>query len=391
MTNNKSAPPYKADESLNSYSGLYDMYAGDRNRTHSYVGARGNPRSHSRASPQMGRHPGRPLNLGENSGSNSYYNFAQRRSTLGHPGRSTDHSTDAYGSHSSIRRNNYSVRSIPRAPSFGRRPGNTDSFASSRRSPQMHAAETSSRMLSPLAHPSALSEKYTSAPYEAGFGQLVVDDADDELVEMIHAQRVKRIVKYSLYALIAAVLLLGCSLTAYFLLPRSPAVALHSVNSPDRSGKFKLLGSKMQFQIELTYRVHNDNFFDLIVDDISSAVFWPETKFALGGGRLSNINVPARGVVEITMPITIRYDVKHGPPAILLGLVDSCGLHDPGAGEMTLDAEVQSDFHTKMKKGAMQSGRQSVSVKCPARRLGTLQVGDGSSGNLGDIVRTLSI
>ncbi|ORX71183.1 hypothetical protein DL89DRAFT_256230 [Linderina pennispora] len=185
--------------------------------------------------------------------------------------------------------------------------------------------------------------------------------------------------------------ILGCSLTGYFLNPRTPTIALHNVSSQEMSEKkFKLLGSKLQFHIDLTYRVQNDNYFDMYIDDISSAVFWPDTKFALGGGRLSGIRVPARRIAEISMPITIRYDVKRGPPPILLGLVESCGLHDAGIGEMNLEVELQSDYRTKMKQSALNTGRQIVTVKCPVRHLANLQIGDGTSGNVGDIVRTLN-
>ncbi|KAJ1857050.1 hypothetical protein LPJ73_002101 [Coemansia sp. RSA 2703] len=382
-------PPYKLDElSFRPGSGS-EVYTGG----HGHSGGRGSIRksqashSHSRMSPMMGRRPDRPSLADGGSG---YYDFQRRGSMHGSTSRNIENGADLYGSRGSLRQNKDFVRSIPRAPSFGQRPNRSRSFASSTMSPRSHSAQVPSHPLPPLARPSALSEKHTPPPYDIDFGRMAEDDADDELVEMIRIRRIKRIVKYSLYAVLAVLIILACSLTAYFLSPRSPVVALHGVDSPEHSTKkFKLQGSKMQFHVELTYRVQNDNYFDMTVDDISSAVFWPETKYALGGGRLSNIRVPARKIIEITMPITIRYDVKRGPPPILLGMVESCGLHDAGIGEMNLEAEVQADFHTKMKQASLQSGRQSISVKCPVRRMATLQVDDGTSGNLGDIVRTL--
>ncbi|KAJ2910389.1 hypothetical protein GGI21_000916, partial [Coemansia aciculifera] len=183
-------------------------------------------------------------------------------------------------------------------------------------------------------------EKPPLPPYEAAYNHLMGDDADDELEEMMRTRRLRRVLKYAAYATLAFMVILACALTGYFVSPRNPTIALHSVNSLERPGRvFKLQGTKMQFHIELIYRVQNDNFFDLVVDDISTAVFWPETKFALGGGRLSSIRIPPRRTVEIAMPLTIRYDVKRGPPPILLGMVESCGLHDAGLGEMNLEAE----------------------------------------------------
>ncbi|KAI8320083.1 hypothetical protein GQ54DRAFT_319258 [Martensiomyces pterosporus] len=245
--------------------------------------------------------------------------------------------------------------------------------------------------LPPIAHNQAAGEKHTPPPYDSVYNRLAGDDVDEELEEIMRARRLKRILKYSAYALILVLTILACALTGYFLTSRTPTVALHAVNSPENLGKkFKLQGTKLQFRIELTYRVQNDNYFDMFVDDISTAVFWPDTKFALGGGRLSNVKVPARRVVEITMPVTVRYDVKRGPPPILLGMVESCGLHDAGIGEMSLEVEVQSDYHTRMKQASIQTGRQAVSVKCPVRHMATLQIGDGASGNIGDIVRTMN-
>ncbi|KAJ2672124.1 hypothetical protein IWW42_003029 [Coemansia sp. RSA 1085] len=230
------------------------------------------------------------------------------------------------------------------------------------------------------------SEKHTPPPYDAAYGHLV-DDEDDELIAMQRARRNRRILKYSGYALLCLLVVLTCSLLGYFLAPRTPVVALHAINSPESasSSKFKLQGTKMQFHVDLIYRVQNDNFFDMSISDISTAVFWPDTKFALGGGRLSDIRIPARRTVQISMPVAMKYDVKRGPPPILLGMVESCGLHDTGIGEINLEVEVQADVHTKMKQTAIQSGRQSISIKCPVRRMATLQVDDGTSGNLGDI------
>ncbi|KAJ2373119.1 hypothetical protein IW150_003778, partial [Coemansia sp. RSA 2607] len=293
-------PPYKLDElSFRPGSGS-EVYTGG----HGHSGGRGSIRksqashSHSRMSPMMGRRPDRPSLADGGSG---YYDFQRRGSMHGSTSRNIENGADLYGSRGSLRQNKDFVRSIPRAPSFGQRPNRSRSFASSTMSPRSHSAQVPSHPLPPLARPSALSEKHTPPPYDIDFGRMAEDDADDELVEMIRIRRIKRIVKYSLYAVLAVLIILACSLTAYFLSPRSPVVALHGVDSPEHSTKkFKLQGSKMQFHVELTYRVQNDNYFDMTVDDISSAVFWPETKYALGGGRLSNIRVPARKIIEIT-------------------------------------------------------------------------------------------
>ncbi|KAJ1735645.1 hypothetical protein LPJ61_000440 [Coemansia biformis] len=240
-------------------------------------------------------------------------------------------------------------------------------------------------------HAADLGEKHASPPYDTGYS-LASDDRDDELVALERSRWVRRMTTRAAYGVLCFLVVLACALLGYFLAPRTPDVALHAVGSPAsaHSGSFKLRGAKLQFHVDLVYRVQNDNYFGMVVDDISTAVFWPETKFALGGGRLSNIWVPARRTVEITMPVAIRYDVKRGPPPVLLGMVDSCGLHDAGIGEMSLEAEVQADFHTKIARSLVQSGRQSISIKCPVRRMGTLQIDDGASGNLGDLVRTLS-
>ncbi|KAJ2746951.1 hypothetical protein GGI20_000938 [Coemansia sp. BCRC 34301] len=287
------------------------------------------------------------------------------------------------------------ARSIPRVPSFGQRHRRSASHVTGGSSPRYAAATLGPGLALPphvLAHNEKHSEKHSLPPYESAYNHLIEEDVDDELEEMMRARHLRRILKYAAYATLAFLVVLGCALTGYFVSPRNPAIALRSVNSLERPGRvFKLQGTKMQFHIELVYRVQNDNFFDLVVDDISTAIFWPETKFALGGGRLSTIKIPPRRTVEIAMPLTIRYDVKRGPPPILLGMVESCGLHDAGLGEMNLEAEVQADFRTKMKQSSVQSGRQSISVRCPVRRMASLQVDDGTSGNLGDIVRTLNV
>ncbi|KAJ2794264.1 hypothetical protein H4R20_006284 [Coemansia guatemalensis] len=341
----------------------------------------------SRGSPPMGRRHGRPYPM---EPQDSYHDYP-RRSPPMYPRRSTEYDTDRYGSRGSIRRPR-NGRTIPRAPSFGQRPRRASSIVSNGMSPRLPSAMLSPRQTS-MIHGGDASEKHTLPPYDSSFSRVLDGmDSEDELVAMERSRRLRRIIKYSAYALIGLLVILACALTGYFLSPRTPVVALHAVNSPDSSSasKFKLQGTKMQFHVELIYRVQNDNYFDMSVDDISTALFWPDTKFALGGGRLSDIRVPSRRTVEITMPIAIRYDVKRGPPPILLGMVESCGLHDTGIGEINLEAEVQADFHTKMKQSAVQTGRQGIAIKCPVRRMATLQVDDGTSGNLGDIVRTLN-
>ncbi|KAJ2161309.1 hypothetical protein GGF46_001570 [Coemansia sp. RSA 552] len=306
-----------------------------------------------------------------------------------HSHRSIERNMGRYGSRASIR-HKPSLRAIPRAPLYGQRPRRNSSFVSSMGSLNSPRGMVSPRQMRPT-HIGEASEKHMGTPYDDSFSRFL-DEDEDELVAMERARRVRRIIIYSAYALVCVLVVLACALLGYFLSPRTPTVLLHGVNSPESvsNDKFKLQGTKMQFNLELVYRVQNNNYFEMAVDDLSTAVFWPETKYALGGGRLSDIKVPARRTVEVTMPLTIRYDVKRGPPPILLGMVESCGLHDSGIGEMNLEAEVQADVHTKMKQAAVQSGRQSISVKCPVRRMAMLQVDDGTTGNLGDIVRTLN-
>ncbi|KAJ2684253.1 hypothetical protein IWW39_005018 [Coemansia spiralis] len=357
--------PYQIGASLYSLSGDFDLYSPSRRET----GKHDRGRRHRAPPSPIGR-PNRPRRRDPAA----TYHDHHRRTPSDHYRQST--------------------RSIPpRPPSFGQRQRSSASHELSGPSPRFAAGVAPpSPKASHQARHSVHNEKHALPPYDSPYDHLVEDDADDELQEMMRGRRLRRILKFSAYATLAVLIILACALTGYFVSPRNPAIALHAVNSLERSDRaFKLQGTKMQFHIMLTYRVQNDNFFDLVVDDISTAVFWPETKFALGGGRLSSIKIPPRRTVEIAMPLTIRYDVKRGPPPILLGMVESCGLHDAGLGEMNLEAEVQADFHTKMKQSSVQSGRQSISVKCPVRRMATLQVDDGTSGNLGDIVRTLNV
>ncbi|KAJ2000606.1 hypothetical protein H4R26_004533, partial [Coemansia thaxteri] len=284
-----------------------------------------------RTSPSLSGRPNRPRRMDPAAG---YHDYLRHNIPSSHRQRSS--------------------RSIPRAPSFGRRQRGSDSGASYALSPRSAGAALSSPRPPLLAPHAAHNEKHALPPYEAAYNGFMGDEMDDELEEMMRTRRLRCILKYSAYAVVAFIVVLGCSLTGYFLSPRNPAVALHSINSLERPGRaFKLQGTMMQFHIELIYRVQNDNYFDMVIDDISTAVFWPETKYALGGGRLSGIRIPSRRIVEIAMPLTMRYDVKRGPPPILLGMVESCGLNDAGVGEMNLEAEVQADFHTKMKQSSV--------------------------------------
>ncbi|KAJ2429200.1 hypothetical protein GGF47_000904 [Coemansia sp. RSA 2524] len=333
----------------------------------------------------MGRRHGRSYRV-EQSGSHHDY---PRRSPSMRPRGSVERDMHRFGLRSSLGRR-LSKGSIPHAPSFGRRPMRGTSYVSS-----MASMRSPPGMRCPPSLPEnscGLSEKHRLPPYDTTYCESLEEDEEDELAAIERTRRIRRIVKYSIYAVLGLLLVLTCSLLAYFLSPRTPVVALHAVNSPDSvsNSKFKLQGTKLQFHVDLIYRVQNDNFFDMSVGDISTAVFWPDTNFALGGGRLSDIRIPARRTVQLTMPIAMRYDVKRGPPPVLLGMVESCGLHDSGIGEMNLEAEVQADVRTKMKQTAIQSGRQSISVKCPVRHMAMLQVDDGTSGNLGDIVRMLN-
>ncbi|KAJ1798825.1 hypothetical protein LPJ59_002253 [Coemansia sp. RSA 2399] len=371
-------------ESAYSPSGLSDIFTDSTNDS----GRNNRSRKTLVRSPPMSRRNSRYLRPDPVANYVGYH----RRGPSMKSTRPPDNRFDGYGGFRESMYQNHPPRSIPRAPPLMQRGGRPRSFVARIMSPRSQAAVPSPRAPPPAAaRNSSLNEKHHLPSYHTAYGRIDDGDADEELEEMMRSRRIRRIITYSAYALVGVLVVLACSLTGYFLSPRSPSIALYGVNSPEsRTKEFKLQGTKMQFHIELVYRVQNDNFFDMTVDGISTAVFWPDTNFALGGGRLSNIKVPSRRVAEIAIPITIRYDVKRGPPPILLGMVESCGLHDTGVGEMNLEAEIQADFHTKMKQSSAQTGRQNISVRCPVRRMATLQVDDGTSGNIGDIVRTLN-
>ncbi|KAJ2660151.1 hypothetical protein IWW48_003098 [Coemansia sp. RSA 1200] len=371
------------DEMAHSPSGLSDIFAESTNDS----GHNNRSRRTLARSPPMGRRNSRFLRPDPVA---SYIGYHHREPTM-KSSRQFDNRFDGHDGSRGSMYHKHPPRPAPRAPSLMYRDGRPNSFAPSMMSQQSHPSVPCPRVPPPATRNSVVSEKHDFPLYNMAFEKTSNDDANEELEEMIRSRRIRKVVKYASYSLIGVLVLLACSLSGYFLSPRSPSIALYGVNSPEsRSKEFKLQGTKMQFHIELVYRVQNDNYFDMVVDGISTAVFWPDTNFALGGGRLGNIKVPSRRTAQIVMPITIRYDVKRGPPPILLGMVESCGLHDTGVGEMNLEAEVQADVHTKAKQSSVQSGRQNISVRCPVRRMATLQVDDGTSGNIGDIVRTLN-
>ncbi|KAJ1665718.1 hypothetical protein IW140_001760 [Coemansia sp. RSA 1813] len=369
-------------ESAYSPSGLSDIFTDSTNDS----GRNNRSRKTLVKSPPMGRRNSRYLRPDPVSNYIGYHRGPSMK-----PARPSNNRLDGFSGFRGSMYHKHPPHSIPRAPSFMQRDERPRSFVTSIMSPWSQAAAPSLRAPPVAARNLSMSEKHHLPSYNMGYGKIDDDDANEELEEMMRSRRLRRIITYAAYVVVGLLVILACSLTGYFLSPRTPDIALYGVNSPDsRAKEFKLQGTKMQFHIELVYRVQNDNYFDMVVDGISTAVFWPDTNFALGGGRLSNIKVPSRRVAEIVMPVTIRYDVKRGPPPILLGMVESCGLHDTGVGEMNLEAEIQADFHTKMKQSSAQTGRQNISVRCPVRRMATLQVDDGTSGNIGDIVRTLN-
>ncbi|KAJ2789067.1 hypothetical protein H4R21_006840, partial [Coemansia helicoidea] len=117
-------------------------------------------------------------------------------------------------------------------------------------------------------HTAEPGEKPGPPPYHVGLC-LDRDEDEDELVATERAQHTRRMVVWAAYGALGVLVVLASALLAYFLAPRAPGVALYAVNSPPSASasSFKLRGSKLQFHVDLVYRVQNDNYFDMTVDD----------------------------------------------------------------------------------------------------------------------------
>ncbi|KAJ1957194.1 hypothetical protein GGI12_005093, partial [Dipsacomyces acuminosporus] len=284
--------PYRLNEGSFVQGDFSEIFDVDRR------GQSRSSRSHyNRGSPHMNRRPSRPRRVKTTS---TYYDVPRYSRASTRRDRSADYTGDGRSQArdgGSACHSRSASRNIPRMLSFSRRSSHSGAWASGGMNPR-YASGSHARMspkpppLPPAAmHSSrAASEKHAPLPYDDIYNRVFGSDMEEELEETARAQRIKRIVKYSIYALIAFILVLTSALMGYFLTARTPTVALHAVNTLEGPGKkFKLQGSKMQFHIELTVQVYNENYFEATFDDFKSIVFWPDTKFALGSGRVGNI------------------------------------------------------------------------------------------------------
>ncbi|CAG8616552.1 18955_t:CDS:10 [Dentiscutata erythropus] len=137
--------------------------------------------------------------------------------------------------------------------------------------------------------------------------------------------------------IIAAVLLFG----------RVPSVDfLGVVNSPTGAQPYVMKASGFDFNFGLRIQVNNPNVIGATFSMIKAVAYYPGHQNAIGGGNLTNVNIPSKSNTTINFPFTINYDASIDPGfSILLDIATKCGLTGGNKTQLEIDYTLTLSFN----------------------------------------------
>lgn len=112
---------------------------------------------------------------------------------------------------------------------------------------------------------------------------------------------------------------------------RPPDIQVSGFTLPS-TGAVSVQSDGLHISVSFGISVKNPNFFGASFSKISAEAFYPPLTDALGGGEVTNLNLPANSDTKFTFPFNIIYTLDKDPNKVLFkDLVTKCGIEDPSS------------------------------------------------------------
>ncbi|CAG8661324.1 10890_t:CDS:2 [Gigaspora rosea] len=133
------------------------------------------------------------------------------------------------------------------------------------------------------------------------------------------------------------------------------------VPSVDFLGK----ASGFDFNFGLRIQVNNPNVIGATFSMIKAVAYYPGHQNPIGGGNLTNVNIPSKQNTTINFPFSINYDASIDPGfSILLDIATKCGLTGGPKSKLEIDYTLTLSFNVLFIP-LSPSFQKTANIDCP--------------------------
>ncbi|KAF0461077.1 late embryogenesis abundant protein, group 2 domain protein [Gigaspora margarita] len=156
--------------------------------------------------------------------------------------------------------------------------------------------------------------------------------------------------------IVAAVLLFG----------RVPSVDFLGVAPPPNGAlPYVKKASGFDFNFGLRIQVNNPNVIGATFSMIKAVAYYPGHQNPIGGGNLTNVNIPSKQNTTINFPFSINYDASIDPGfSILLDIATKCGLTGGPKSKLEIDYTLTLSFNVLFIP-LSPSFQKTANIDCP--------------------------
>ncbi|CAG8561349.1 22362_t:CDS:10 [Gigaspora margarita] len=156
--------------------------------------------------------------------------------------------------------------------------------------------------------------------------------------------------------IVAAVLLFG----------RVPSVDFLGVAPPPNGAQpYVKKASGFDFNFGLRIQVNNPNVIGATFSMIKAVAYYPGHQNPIGGGNLTNVNIPSKQNTTINFPFSINYDASIDPGfSILLDIATKCGLTGGPKSKLEIDYTLTLSFNVLFIP-LSPSFQKTANIDCP--------------------------
>ncbi|CAG8559249.1 14129_t:CDS:10, partial [Racocetra persica] len=153
---------------------------------------------------------------------------------------------------------------------------------------------------------------------------------------------------------------------AVLLLGRVPSVDFLGVaDSPTGAQPYVKKTSGFDFNFGLRIQVNNPNIIGAKFSMIKAVAYYPGHQNPIGGGNLTNVNIPSKSNTTITFPFSINYDASIDPGfSILLDIATKCGLTGGSKSKLSIDYTLTLSFNVLFIP-VSPSFQKTANIDCP--------------------------
>ncbi|CAG8656691.1 16599_t:CDS:2, partial [Racocetra fulgida] len=171
---------------------------------------------------------------------------------------------------------------------------------------------------------------------------------------------------------------------AVLLLGRVPSVDFLGVSdSPTGAQPYVKKASGFDFNFGLRIQVNNPNIigarfsmikavtvhpiiFPIFIETLlETQAYYPGHQNPIGGGNLTNVNIPSKSNTTITFPFSINYDASIDPGfSILLDIATKCGLTGGSKSKLAIDYTLTLSFNVLFIP-VSPSFQKTANIDCP--------------------------